>query len=204
MEFDLNNAPPIDARLTALREQAKNRRDPATEDDTLRLLLSVARMLKAERILEIGTAEGLTSIALLLECPKAEVTTIELEEERYILAKKNFARFGVEDRTNLILGDAGEVLLSLQKQYDLIFLDGPKAQYLQYFPQLKRLLRTGGALFADDVLLYGWVSGKVETPVKRRSIVRKIREYLQAVSADRDFLTNILEVGEGVALSIKK
>ena len=204
MEFDLNNAPPIDARLTALREQAKNRRDPATEDDTLRLLLSVARMLKAERILEIGTAEGLTSIALLLECPKAEVTTIELEEERYILAKKNFALFGVEDRTNLILGDAGEVLLSLQKQYDLIFLDGPKAQYLQYFPQLKRLLRTGGALFADDVLLYGWVSGKVETPVKRRSIVRKIREYLQAVSADRDFLTNILEVGEGVALSIKK
>lgn len=204
MEFDLNNAPPIDARLTALREQAKNRRDPATEDDTLRLLLSVARMLKAERILEIGTAEGLTSIALLLECPKAEVTTIELEEERYILAKKNFARFGVEDRTNLILGDAGEVLLSLEKQYDLIFLDGPKAQYLQYLPQLKRLLRTGGALFADDVLLYGWVSGKVETPVKRRSIVRKIREYLQAVSADRDFLTNILEVGEGVALSIKK
>lgn len=204
MEFDLNNAPPIDARLTALREQAKNRRDPATEDDTLRLLLSVARMLKAERILEIGTAEGLTSIALLLECPKAEVTTIELEEERYILAKKNFALFGVEDRTNLILGDAGEVLLSLQKQYDLIFLDGPKAQYLQYLPQLKRLLRTGGALFADDVLLYGWVSGKVETPVKRRSIVRKIREYLQAVSADRDFLTNILEVGEGVALSIKK
>ena len=174
----------LDDRLVSLRDRAKGRRDPATEDETLALLLTVARMRAPRRILEIGTAEGLSSTAL------------------WRSAKENFAAFGVADRANALLADAGDVLPSLEEQFDLIFLDGPKAQYIHYLSELKRLLTPRGVLFADDVLLYGWVSGREEVPYKRRSIVERLREYLRAVRDDLDFATTILEVGEGVAISV--
>ena len=192
----------LDDRLVSLRDRAKRRRDPATEDETLALLLTVARMRATSRILEIGPAEGLSSTALLLECTEARLTTIEVEESLWRSAKENFAAFGVADRANALLADAGDVLPSLEEQFDLIFLDGPKAQYIHYLPELKRLLTPRGVLFADDVLLYGWVSGREEVPYKRRSIVERLREYLRAVRDDPDFATTILEVGEGVAISV--
>lgn len=194
----------IDGRLAAMREAAKKVRDPSTEDETLRLLLGIARAISPARILEIGTAEGLTSAALLLECADARITTVEIDEERYRRAKENFALFGVSDRVNAILGDAADVITKLDGPFRLIFLDGPKAQYIRYLPDLKRLLPSGGVLFADDVLLNGWVDGKVPVPSKRRSIVQKIQEYLIAAESDPDFITSILEVGEGVALSVKR
>ena len=141
----------------------------------------------------------------LICCPKrpsARLTTIELEEERYVEAKKNFADFGVSDRINAHLGDAGEILAMMDGQFDFVFLDGPKAQYEKYLYDIKRLLKKGGVLFSDDVLLYGWVSGEEETPQKRRSIVEKIRGYLDVLTNDKSFMTSVLNVGEGVAISV--
>ena len=193
----------IDGRILRLREKAKLGRDPSCGDETLNFLLYTVQSLRPERILEIGTAEGLSGAAMLLSAPNAKLTTVELEEERYLAAKKNFADLGVSDRVNAILGDAGEVIGCLTEEYDLIFLDGPKAQYLHYLPRLKQLLCRGGVLFADDVLLYGWVDGKEPTPAKRRSIVEKIRAYLFAVTSDPSFRTSILDIDEGVAVSVK-
>ena len=173
-------------------------------DETLNFLLALARMKNPRRILEIGAAEGLTSIALLLECPSARAVEIEQDGARFAAARKNFAGFGVAERVQLVLGDAAEVLPSLEGPFELIFLDGPKAQYVHYLPQLKRLLPPGGALVADDVLLYGWVSGEVPPPPKRRSIAARLREYLDAVCSDPDFITSIFELGEGVALSVRR
>ncbi len=191
-------------RLLELRANAKGRLNPATEDETLNLLLAVARMRAPKRILEIGTAEGLTSVALLLECEQAHITTIENDSDRYLSALKNLEDFGVKNRADVKFGDAADVLPALSEAFDLIFLDGPKAQYIHYLPRLKQLLSARGVLFADDVLLYGWVSGKTEVPYKRRSIVERLREYLSAVSADPDLITSILDIGEGVAISVRK
>ena len=87
-------------------------------------------------------------------------------------------------------------------EYDFVFLDGPKAQYERYLFDLKRLMKKGAVLFADDVLLYGWVSGEEPTPQKRQSIVDKIRSYLDTITKDKDFITSVLNVGDGVALSV--
>lgn len=200
--MELFSLPPLPAELMRLRGAAQGGLDPAASDEVLALLLAAARLRGAERILEIGTAEGLTSVALLCERPHAELVTVENDPARYTRAVHNFVRFGVAGRTEAVLADAAALLPRLQGPFDLVFLDGPKAQYVRYLPHLKRLLAPRGLLFADDVLLYGWVDGRAEPPPKRRSIAARLGEYLAAVTADPCFATSILRVGEGVALSV--
>ncbi len=192
----------IDETLSKKRADALSRGIPVADDETLQFLLVTLRMAKPLKILEIGTAVGLSGVAMLQACKNATLTTMELEEERYLEAKENFKAFGVENRVSAYLGDAGEILAMMDGQYDFVFLDGPKAQYEKYLFDLKRLMKKGAILFADDVLLYGWVSGEEETPQKRRSIVDKIRSYLQVITSDKDFTTSVLNVGDGVALSV--
>lgn len=192
----------IDERITQRRADALSRGIPVADDETLNFLLLMLSAIKPKRILEIGTAVGLSGVAMLLVCPEARLTTMELEEERYLEAKKNFAELGVESRVTAHLGDAGEILSMMDGQFDFVFLDGPKAQYEKYLFDLKRLMHEGSILFADDVLLYGWVSGVEPTPQKRHSIVDKIRSYLTTITEDEDFITSVLDVGDGVALSV--
>ncbi len=192
----------IDERIANRRADALARGIPVADDETLNFLLLTLAAFKPTRILEIGTAVGLSSVAMLQACPTARLTTMELEEERYQEAKQNFADFGVAERVNAYLGDAGEILAMMDGEFDFVFLDGPKAQYEKYLFDLKRLMKKGGILFADDVLLYGWVSGVEPTPQKRHSIVDKIRSYLDTVTKDKDFITSVLDVGDGVALSV--
>lgn len=192
----------IDSRLAARRAEALARGIPVADEETLNFLLLTLYMCKPRRILEIGTAVGLSGVAMLQALPNGQLTTIELEEERYEEAKQNFADFGVETRVTAHLGDAGEILAMMNGQFDFVFLDGPKAQYEKYLFDLKRLMKKGAVLFSDDVLLYGWVSGVEPIPQKRRSIVEKIRSYLDVLTSDRDFHTSVLDVGDGVALSV--
>lgn len=192
----------IDERVARLRAHALERDIPVADDETLQFLLLTVSMLKPKRILEIGTAVGLSGSAMLMACPEARLTTMELEEDRYLEAKENFAALGVKDRVTAHLGDAAEILAMMDGEYDFVFLDGPKAQYEKYLFDLKRLMKKGATLFADDVLLYGWVSGEEPTPQKRHSIVDKIRSYLHAVTNDPELITSVLDVGDGVALSV--
>ena len=192
----------IDNRLAQLRQDALSRGIPVADDETLQFLLVTLLANKPTKILEIGTAVGLSGVAMLQACPQARLTTIELEEERYVEAKKNFESFGLTERVTAHLGDAGEILAMMDGQFDFVFLDGPKAQYEKYLFDLKRLMINGAVLFADDVLLYGWVSGEEPTPQKRRSIVEKIRSYLSVITADEEFCTSVINIGDGVALSV--
>ena len=192
----------IDERIERLRGEALSRGIPVADNETLNYLLLMISATRPKRILEIGTAVGLSAAAMLTRLPETHVTTIEVEEERYAEAKRNCASLGLLDRVTCYLGDAGEILSMMDGCFDFVFLDGPKAQYEKYLFDLKRLMKAGSVLFADDVLLYGWVSGAEPTPPKRRSIVDKIRGYLKAVTEDTDFLTSVLDIGDGVALSV--
>lgn len=194
----------IDEEVAKRRAEALQNGIPVADDETLQFLLVMLAAVKPQRILEIGTAVGLSGVAMLQACSSARLTTIELEEERYLQAKKNFEDFQLSSRVNAYLGDAGEILSMMDGKFDFVFLDGPKAQYEKYLFDLKRLMHKGSVLFADDVLLYGWVSGEEPMPQKRHSIVDKIRSYLQTVTSDPDFVTSVLNVGDGVALSVYK
>ncbi len=188
-------------RLEELRRAAKEVRDPTAADETVALMVAWANAHRAQKILEIGAGEGLTSCALLLHT-EAELTAIELDPIRARRFRENSAMFGLEKRARLLEGDAGEILPFLSGNYDMIFLDGPKVQYQRYFTECKRLLKKNGALFSDDVLLFGWVRG--EPPKKRKMLAEHLREYLEILESDPDFSTQIYEYGEGLAVSIKK
>ena len=185
-------------RLQKLRVGALEVRDPTAADGTLAVLLRLARELPAQTVLEIGTGEGLTSLALALACPALRITTIEADAARHAAACAHFAEFGVRERVTALFADAAVALNGLQGPFDLIFLDGPKAQYVHWLPRLKELLRVGG------VLLYGWVDGSVPVPYKRRSIAARLGDYLAAVQSDPALETLVLRVGEGLAVSGKR
>ena len=185
-------------RLAALRAAAMEERDPTCSDDVLAVLMQEAARVGAKHILEIGTGRGLTSVALLLQSD-ACVTTIEREPARIAAARENFALFGVSDRVTLLEGDAADILPCLEDVFDLIFLDAAKVQYRRFLPECKRLLRAGGVLCADDVLLFS--DG---VPPKRRMLAQHIVEFLQELQADGDFAAAVLPVGKGLAVARKE
>lgn len=191
-------------RLQAVRASAFGREIPVADDETLQFLTCMVAATKPKRILELGTAVGVSGIQMLLTCPCAELVTVEKNESFYREAAENFKSFGFESRVTLVLGDAGDVIGRIGGPFDFIFLDSAKVQYVKYLPRLKELLAEGGMLVADDVLLFGWVNGEEEPPKKRKTLVRHIREYIDAATGDGELITCVLNVGDGVCVSVKK
>ncbi|MDE6001550.1 MAG: class I SAM-dependent methyltransferase, partial [Clostridia bacterium] len=137
-------------------------------------------------------------------CADAHLTTVEREEEFHAEAVQNFASLKLQNRVTALCGDAGEVIAKIDEKYDFIFLDCAKVQYIKYLPKLKSLLKSGGVLVADDVLLYGWITGETQVPKKRKMLAMHVAEFVEAVTHDSELTTTILNIGDGVSLSVKK
>ena len=189
--------------------EIKSRDDymPFIRDKSAKVLFEICQTEKPKNILEIGTAVGYSALLMLEGAKESFVTTIEKDEKRAQEAKVNFEKNGVKERVDLIVGDAGEVLPQLEdegKEFDLIFLDGPKGQYLRYLPHLKKMLCKGGLLVADNVLLHGWVKGEEFVKHKHRSMVVNLRKFLKCLEEDHDFDSKLLEIEDGITISRKK
>ncbi len=198
------NKPQIE-EIQSLRLNAFKKEIPVSDDETLCFLQTFLAALKPENVLELGTAVGLSGAVMLQTCPYAHLTTVERDENFYNSATENFNKLNLSDRVTAILGDAGDEIEKLdENQFDFIFLDCAKVQYIKYLPRLKKLLKKGGVLVADDVLLFGYVTGEAEVPKKRRMLVTHIKEYLSAVTTDKELYTSVLDIGNGVAMSVKK
>ena len=198
------NRPEISEELQRLRESAFKRSIPTADDETLNFLITVLRALQPKNILELGTATGISGIAMLNTCTEAHLTTIERDKNFYKEAQENFKCFGVDMRVDAIEGDACTEIDMLSGTYDFIFMDCAKVQYIKLLPRLKKLLSRGGVLLADDILLFGWLTGEAEVPKKRKMLYEHICEYVQAVTNDTELSTTVINIGDGLALSVKK
>jgi predicted O-methyltransferase YrrM len=192
------------SEIQSLRESAFARRIPTADDESLQFLLTTISAVKPKNILELGTAIGISGSAMLTCAKDAHLVTIERDENFFNESKINFSNLNLSDRVTSILGDAGEEIQGLKGKFDFILLDSAKVQYIKYLPRLKELLCEGGVLYADDVLLYGWLTGEAEIPKKRKMLACHVEEYIQAVTHDEKLMTTIINVGDGVALSVKK
>lgn len=128
------------------------------------------------------------------------IDTIERDEDRIKEAKVNFENVGVEEKINLYEGDALEILPTLNEKYDMVFIDAAKGKYPFFLQQALRMINKGGVIFADNILYKGYVMSDYNKH-KQRTAVRNLREYIKQVSDNPDLETQILEVGDGLAIS---
>lgn len=170
------------------------------------LLKVLLQLVQPERILEVGTAVGYSSILMSENMPhNCTITTIENYDKRIPVAKNNFKRAGKEDVITLIEGDALEVLKTLDGPYDFIFMDAAKGQYINYLPDIKRVLRKGGLLISDNILQEGEiVESRYAVTRRNRTIHARIREYVYELTHSEDFVTSIVPIGDGITLSVKQ
>lgn len=190
-------------KLREMRREYKRNGIPVILKESLNSLLLNVSLKMPKDILEIGTATGCSGIAMLEVC-SGTLTTLETDSDAYLTAKNNFEEFGLTDRVTQYYGDAKEIIDSLDKQFDFIFLDGPKAHYLEYLPKLKKMLREGGVLFADNVLFRGYVDPNNEFPRRFITIVKRMRKFLSSVAEDEDFTSAVYEVGDGIMVAVKR
>ena len=192
----------IDGEIISMRKEAKARGIPVILDESLNMLLLTVKMCKPKKILEIGTAVGMSGVCMLQAARDARLVTVEQDEDSYSVAVQNFIKFGVADRVRSILSDAGDVVRCYEPYFDFIFLDGAKARYYDYLPDLKRLLCEGGVLFADNVLFRGLVESE-KVPHGDMTIVRNMRAFIDNLVADKNYTVSLLDIGDGVLIAYK-
>jgi len=193
-------------KLRSLRDYGLSNNVPIITSEGLSVLLSVIRIKRVKRILEIGTAIGYSSITMALEDEDIIIDTIERNEMMYKQAVNNVKDFNLEHRINLIYKDALEVNENELSEYDLIFIDAAKAQYIRFFEKFTKRLKQDGVVFTDNLLFHGLVDAKPEDIESRnvRALVRKINNFNVFLKENKDFKTTFIEFGDGIALSIKK
>lgn len=170
-------------------------------------LLKVLLTLKQpSRILEVGTAVGYSSILMSENMPAGcTITTIEKFEKRIPIARENFKRAGKEDVITLLEGDALEIMSELEGGFDFIFMDAAKGQYINFLPQVMRLLVPGGLLISDNVLQEGdIVESRYGVTRRNRTIHARMREYMYTITHMDELITSVVPIGDGITLSVRK
>ena len=190
--------------IESIKNYALEDNVPIMQDDGINYLTNYIKKNKIKKILEIGTAIGYSAIMMCLVDNDIEVTTIERDEKRYLEAIKNVKKFKLEDRINLIYNDALEV--KINEIYDLIFIDAAKAQNTKFFEKFERNLRDGGSIITDNMYFHGLVFKDEEDIGSRnlRQLVRKVKNYTLFLEKNNKYDTEFLNIGDGLAISIKK
>ena len=192
--------------LGEIYEKAVSEKIPVIRRETREFLKVLITEKKPMQVLEIGTAVGYSSLYMSNYLPeKAHITTIELDKARAEEAKENIKRLEKSDRITVLTGDASEVLKTLKKGFDFIFIDAAKAQYINYYEEVIKIINDGGMILSDNVLQEGEILESHYLVAKRnRTIHDRMREYLYRIKNDDRMETAIIPIGDGVALSCMK
>lgn len=188
-----------------MREYADLNNVPIMNDEGIQYLLNYIRKNRIKNILEIGTAIGYSAIMMTSVDSSITVTTIERDEKRYLEAIKNVKKMELENRINLIYKDALDVNLADNK-YDLIFIDAAKAQNIHFFEKFEYNLAEGGTIITDNMNFHGLVF-KPEKEIESRNLrqlVRKVKNYKVFLEENKKFKTEFVDIGDGLAISVKK
>ena len=184
-----------------IKQKALKEHIPIIMDDTLDVIAKYLKDIKPTKILEIGTAVGYSAICFSKYLAEnGRIDTIERDEERIIEAKKNIKEMELEDVIHIYEGDAVEILPTLKDKYDMVFIDAAKGKYPFFLKEALRMLNKDGIIFADNILYKGYVMSDYNKH-KQRTAVRNLREYIKEVTENENLETEILEVGDGLAIS---
>lgn len=187
--------------LEKIKQKALEEHIPIIMDDTLEVIEKQLKEKPPKRILEIGAAVGYSAMCFSeFLADGGKIDTIERDEERIKEAKINFKNVGVEEKIKLYEGDAVEILPTLNEKYDMVFIDAAKGKYPFFLKEALRMINKNGIIFADNILYKGYVMSDYNKH-KQRTAVRNLREYIKEVTESPNLETEILEVGDGLAIS---
>jgi len=189
--------------IEQIKEKAIYNHIPIIMDDTLEVVGKILEEAKPNRILEIGTAVGYSAIRFSKYLSRdGYIDTIERDEERVKEARENIAELKLEEKIHIYEGDALEILPTLTGPYDVVFIDAAKGKYPIFLDEALRMLANNGIIVADNVLYKGYVMSDYNKH-KQRTAVRGLREFLKNLDENENLTTEILEVGDGLAISRK-
>ena len=192
--------------LEELEQTALRDRVPVIRREMQSFIKTFLAMNQPGRILEVGTAIGFSTLPMCeYGREDLQIVTIENYDKRIPIARENFRRAGREDQITLLEGDAGELLKTLEGPFDMIFMDAAKGQYIHWLPDIRRLMAKGSVLISDNVLQEGdIIESHYLVERRKRTIYKRMREYLYELKHDPSFVTSILPLGDGVTVSVKQ
>lgn len=189
--------------MKAMEKYADENNVPIMDKKGLKFLVDYIKFNNVKSILEIGSAIGYSAINMALVNTNITVTTIEKDEVRYLEALKNIKRFGLDKRINLILGDALEI--KLEEEYDLVFIDAAKGQYIKYFEKFSPNVKKDGAIVSDNIYFHGLIEQNERIEKKNlRQLVDRIKRYILFLKDNKEFKTDLFKVGDGLAVSKRR
>lgn len=177
---------------------------PIVQKSTEQLIVTLLKTIKPKRVLEIGTAVGYSAILMADNLPHdSSIITIERYKKHADIAVDNVFSAGYEKKIKVIEGEAAEVLHWLDGGFDFIFLDAAKGQYIEFLPDILRLLNSGGVLLSDNILYHGMIEDEEKVERRKITIVKRLHMYLEEIMRSPLLTTSIIPIGDGVALSVK-
>lgn len=192
--------PSFGGGLELIKKKALKNRVPIIDEQVESLLRFEIQSRGVKNILEIGTATGYSGSVMLSVAEDIYLDTIEIDQHRIEEAKDNFKDLGLQDRVTILEGDAGEIIETLDKKYDLIFIDGPKSHYQHYLDSCLALLNQGGIMVFDNVLFRGLVADVDQDHKRYRTILNNMRKFLKKTTKREDLMTSLIPVGDGILL----
>ena len=192
----------VHVRIEKLEEYAHENNIPIMQKDGIEFLTDYIKENNIKNILEIGSAIGYSAIKMALVDKDIKITTIEKDKERYDIAVINIENFNMQDRINIIFGDALEI--DLTDKYDLIFIDAAKSQYIKFFEKFEKNLNINGIIVSDNLSFHGLVEDDSKTNNRNtKQLVKKIRKYIEYLKDNNNYKTTFYKLGDGVAISVK-
>ena len=191
--------------LDTIEKEALDTFVPIVRKEMQSFLKLILAIKKPMRILEVGTAVGFSAILMAEYGPKdCSIVTIENYDKRIPIARANFEFAQKSNQITLLEGDAAEILPTLTEQFDLIFMDAAKGQYINFMDDVLRLLAVDGVLVSDNVLQDGdIIESHYIVERRNRTIYKRMREYLYELTHRDDLVTAVLPIGDGITVSTK-
>ena len=186
--------------IRVIEEYAKENNVPIMMKDGIEFLTNYIKENNVKTILEIGSAIGYSAIKMALVDKDIKITTIERDINRFNEAVKNIKEFNLENQIEIINADALEY--TTDKQFDLIFIDAAKAQYIKFFEKYKTNLKQDGTIISDNLDFHGLVKNPELTSNRNtKQLVRKINTYIEFLKENKEFKTEFISLGDGIGIS---